>query len=160
MSKRKDGLTPEEIARVVEEYKKRKEQRMQQSSQMVADEEGSEENPQENQDEGEGTASDPVQDVKDRRDRRDASGDCETMDEANGVIAQQDEDIQNCWTLLHSCRQRSTLMRRPKKTKAQKTMPMRKAQSSSRRRKRRKHRSIWTASNLTRWKASLDRELS
>ena len=94
MSKRKDGLTPEEIARVVEEYKKRKEQRMQQSSQMVADEEGSEENPQENQDEGEGTASDPVQDVKDRRDRRDASGDCETMDEANGVIAQQDEDIQ------------------------------------------------------------------
>lgn len=76
------------------EYKKRKEQRMQQSSQMVADEEGSEENPQGNQDEGEGTASDPVQDVKDRRDRRDASGDCETMDEANGVIAQQDEDIQ------------------------------------------------------------------
>lgn len=94
MSKRKDGLTPEEIAKLVEEYKKRKEQRMQQSSQMVADEEGSEENPQGNQDEGEGTASDPVQDVKDRRDRRDASGDCETMDEANGVIAQQDEDIQ------------------------------------------------------------------
>ena len=61
---------------------------------MVANEEGSEENPQGNQDEGEGTASDPVQDVKDRRDRRDASGDCETMDEANGVIAQQDEDIQ------------------------------------------------------------------
>lgn len=94
MSKRKDGLTPEEIAKLVEEYKKRKEQRMQQSSQMVADEEGSEENPQGNQDEGEGTASDPVQDVKDRRDRRDASSDCETMDEANGVIAQQDEDIQ------------------------------------------------------------------
>lgn len=94
MSKRKDGLTPEEIAKLVEEYKKRKEQRMQQSSQMVADEEGSEENPQENQGEGEGTASDPVQEVKDRRDRRDASGDCETMDEANGVIAQQDEDIQ------------------------------------------------------------------
>lgn len=94
MSKRKDGLTPEEIAKLVEEYKKRKEQRMQQSSQMVANEEGSEENPQGNQDEGEGTASDPVQDVKDRRDRRDASGDCETMDEANGVIAQQDEDIQ------------------------------------------------------------------
>lgn len=94
MSKRKDGLTPEEIAKLVEEYKKRKEQRMQQSSQTVTDEEGSEENPQENQGEGEGTASDPVQEVKDRRDRRDASGDCETMDEANGVIAQQDEDIQ------------------------------------------------------------------
>ena len=76
MSKRKDGLTPEEIAKLVEEYKKRKEQRMQQSSQMVADEEGSEENPQGNQDEGEGTASDPVQEVKDRRDRKDKKSSC------------------------------------------------------------------------------------
>lgn len=94
MSKRKDGLTPEEIAKLVEEYQKRKEQRMQQISQTATDEEGSEENPQENQDEGEGIASDPVQEVKDNRDRRDAAGDCETMDEANGVIAQQDADIQ------------------------------------------------------------------
>lgn len=89
MSKaRKDGLTPEEIARLVEEYKQRQAQRMQNSN-PTADE-GT--HPDEHTtDEGE---ADPVQEVKDRRDRRDASGDCETMDEASGVIAQQDEDIQ------------------------------------------------------------------
>lgn len=96
MSKRKDGLTPEEIAQLVEEYKKRKEQRMQgqqPDNQPAADSEG-EENTPENQDEGEETAADPVQEVKENRDRRDAAGDCETMDEANGMIAQQDSDIQ------------------------------------------------------------------
>ena len=89
MSKaRKDGLTPEEIARLVEEYKQRQAQRMQNSNPTT--DEGT--NPEEQTtDEGE---VDPVQEVKDRRDRRDASGDCETMDEASGVIAQQDEDIQ------------------------------------------------------------------
>lgn len=89
MSKaRKDGLTPEESARLVEEYKQRQAQRMQNSN-PTADE-GT--NPdKQTTDEGE---VDPVQEVKDRRDRRDASGDCETMDEASGVIAQQDEDIQ------------------------------------------------------------------
>lgn len=92
MSKRKDGLTPEEIAQLVEEYKKRKEQRML-NNQPASDSEG-EENTQENQDEGEETAADPVQEVKENRDRRDAAGDCETMDEANGMIAQQDADIQ------------------------------------------------------------------
>lgn len=96
MSKRKDGLTPEEIAQLVEEYKKRKEQRMQgqqPDNQPAADAEG-EENTQENQDEGAESAVDPVQEVKENRDRRDAAGDCETMDEANGMIAQQDSDIQ------------------------------------------------------------------
>ena len=92
MSKRKDGLTPEEIAQLVEEYKKRKEQRML-NNQPAADAEGEEDTP-ENQDEGEETAADPVQEVKENRDRRDAAGDCETMDEANGMIAQQDADIQ------------------------------------------------------------------
>lgn len=89
MSKaRKDGLTPEEIARLVEEYKQRQAQRMENTNPTT--DEGT--NPDEQTtDEGE---TDPVQEVKDRRDRRDASGDCETMDEASGVIAQQDEDIQ------------------------------------------------------------------
>lgn len=89
MSKaRKDGLTPEEIARLVEEYKQRQAQRMQNSNPTT--DEGT--NPDEQTtDEDE---ADPVKEVKDRRDRRDASGDCETMDEASGVIAQQDEDIQ------------------------------------------------------------------
>lgn len=89
MSKaRKDGLTPEEITRLVEEYKQRQAQRMQNSNPTT--DEGT--NPDEQTtDEDE---ADPVKEVKDRRDRRDASGDCETMDEASGVIAQQDEDIQ------------------------------------------------------------------
>lgn len=81
MSKaRKDGLTPEEIARLVEEYKQRQAQRMENTN---PDEQTTDED-----------EADPVKEVKDRRDRRDASGDCETMDEASGVIAQQDEDIQ------------------------------------------------------------------
>ena len=89
MSKaRKDGLTPEEIARLVEEYKQRQAQRMENTNSTT--DEGT--NPDEQTtDEDE---ADPVKEVKDRRDRRDASGDCETMDEASGVIAQQDEDIQ------------------------------------------------------------------
>lgn len=89
MSKaRKDGLTPEEIARLVEEYKQRQAQRMENTNPTT--DEGT--NPDEQTtDEDE---ADPVKEVKDRRDRRDASGDCETMDEASGVIAQQDEDIQ------------------------------------------------------------------
>ena len=102
MSKRKDGLTPEEIAQLVEEYKKRKEQRMQgqqPDNQPAADSEG-EENTPENQDEGEETAADPVQEVKENRDRRDAAGDCETMDEANGMIAQQDADIQKLLDMI------------------------------------------------------------
>ena len=89
MSKaRKDGLTPEEIARLVEEYKQRQAQRMQNSN-PTADEGTNPDEQTTDEDE-----ADPVKEVKDRRDRRDASGDCETMDEASGVIAQQDEDIQ------------------------------------------------------------------
>ena len=89
MSKaRKDGLTPEEIARLVEEYKQRQAQRMENTN-STADEGTNPDEQTTDEDE-----ADPVKEVKDRRDRRDASGDCETMDQASGVIAQQDEDIQ------------------------------------------------------------------
>lgn len=89
MSKaRKDGLTPEEIARLVEEYKQRQAQRMENTN-STADEGTNPDEQTTDEDE-----ADPVKEVNDRRDRRDASGDCETMDEASGVIAQQDEDIQ------------------------------------------------------------------
>ncbi len=89
MSKaRKDGLTPEEIARLVEEYKQRQAQRMENTN-PTADEGTNPDEQTTDEDE-----ADPVKEVKDRRDRRDASGDCETMDEASGVIAQQEEDIQ------------------------------------------------------------------
>lgn len=92
MSKaRKDGLTPEEIARLVEEYKQRQAQRTEEAkaANPTADEDNNPDEQTTDEDE-----ADPVKEVKDRRDRRDASGDCETMDEASGVIAQQDEDIQ------------------------------------------------------------------
>lgn len=88
---RKDGLTPEEIARLVEEYKQRQAQRTEEAkaANPTADEDNNPDEQTTDEDE-----ADPVKEVKDRRDRRDASGDCETMDEASGVIAQQDEDIQ------------------------------------------------------------------
>lgn len=88
---RKDGLTPEEIARLVEEYKQRQAQRTEEAkaANPTADEGTNPDEQTTDEDE-----ADPVKEVKDRRDRRDASGDCETMDEASGVIAQQDEDIQ------------------------------------------------------------------
>lgn len=94
MSKaRKDGLTPEEIATLVAEYKQRQAQRMENANSNKDNEEEAASSDEQTEDEGEET--NPVQEVKDRRDRRDSFGDCETMDEANGVIAQQDEDIEN-----------------------------------------------------------------
>ena len=89
MSKaRKDGLTPEEIARLVEEYKQRQAQRMENTN-PTADEGTNPDEQTTDEDE-----ADPVKEVKDRRDRRDASGDCETIYEESFVIPQHDEDIQ------------------------------------------------------------------
>ena len=147
MSKRKDGLTPEEIAQLVEEYKKRKEQRML-NNQPASDSEG-EENTQENQDEGEETAADPVQEVKENRDRRDAAGDCETMDEANGMMPSRMPTSRSCWTSSRSCRQRSTSTKRPEKRKPTLTRRVLRNRKLLQRRKRKRNRSTWTASMPT-----------
>ncbi len=97
---RRDGvLSPEELAKAIEQYKARRAERM-----AAADEEELEKNAAAAAtDEGEETVAvagqDPetieeqVQLVKDRRDRRDEAGDPETVEEAQGVIANQDEDI-------------------------------------------------------------------
>lgn len=99
--KRNDGgpLTPEELKEAVEAYKARKAHRA--GAGMDTDEptaaeatpaaQDEETTPAETAKDEEGV--DKVQMVKDRRDRRDQEGDPGTPEEAMGIIAQQDEDI-------------------------------------------------------------------
>lgn len=47
-------------------------------------------------------AEEAVQIIKDRRDRRDELGDPETMEEANGIIAKQDEDMDYLYDIIDS----------------------------------------------------------
>lgn len=103
--KRNDGgpLTPEELKEAVAAYKARKAQRA--GAGMDADDPATTaaadtETTPTAQDESTTTEAakdeegvDKVQMVKDRRDRRDQEGDPATPEEAMGVIAQQDEDI-------------------------------------------------------------------
>lgn len=101
-SARRDGvLSPEELAEKIEQYKARRAERMA----AAADEEDVEAKGTETvADEGDDTVvatsgqepetvEEKVELVKDRRDRRDEAGDPESMEEAQGVIANQDEDI-------------------------------------------------------------------
>lgn len=111
-TRRADGiLTPEELAKAIEEYKARSAARI--ASKVDEDEEVVSTEPpmiggqvEEDDEEEKETIiapsgsvpdiADPeekAQFVKDRRDRRDEEGDPETQKEAMGVIAQQDEDI-------------------------------------------------------------------
>lgn len=98
-ARRADGvLSQEELAKAIEEYKARRASR----AAAKTDEEAVEEVVAETTDtttvdNGEvneaGTVEEKMQLVKDRRDRRDSEGDPETTEEAIGVIANQDEDI-------------------------------------------------------------------
>ena len=89
-TKRTDGSpTPEELAAAVEAFKKRRAER----SGAAADGGITAEPPAQTAGTAEGEQPDAVQQVKDRRDRRDADGDPADMPGAMGVIAQQDEDI-------------------------------------------------------------------
>ena len=112
---RRDGvLSPEDLSKAIDEYKARRAARL-------AEKADSEEKPAEETvatevatdnaevataaeeetvavDNAEETTAEPsteeqVKLVKDRRDRRDQAGDPETVEEAQGVIAQQDEDM-------------------------------------------------------------------
>jgi len=96
-----EGMTPENFAAALEEFKSRRAERMaanhpdeEESAAVLevptADEEKTSPAAV---DEGAG-ASEQAQLVKDRRDRRDCEGDPSNMDEAMHVIAQQDEDIE------------------------------------------------------------------
>lgn len=115
-------LTPEELKKAIEEYKARRAERLAANAdsedkpaeeaaaatEVATDNEevaatAAEETAAEATatDEGEAetaaaeakTTEEQVQLVKDRRDRRDAAGDPETLEEAEGVIAKQDEDM-------------------------------------------------------------------
>lgn len=89
-TKRTDGApTPEELAAAVEAFKKRRAER----SGAAADGGITAEPPAQTAGVAEGEQPDAVQQVKDRRDRRDSEGDPADMPGAMGVIAQQDEDI-------------------------------------------------------------------
>jgi len=105
-SRRNDGvLAPEEFKNAIEAYKAKRAARLAEKSEKTDEEEktakliGSQKPetdvdndtvtvPDEN-----ATVEEKVEMVKDRRDRRDESGDPETVEEAQGIIAHQDEDI-------------------------------------------------------------------
>ena len=107
--KRSDGvLTPEQLAQAIEEYKARRANRLA----AKADEEAAATNEEvvsvppatDNEETKPAVAPEAVIDedtpveekveiVKDRRDRRDSEGDPATVEEAQGVIAKQDEDM-------------------------------------------------------------------
>lgn len=128
-SNRKDGiLTPDELKQAIAEYKKRREaRRAEKADEGEKPEEKpvistKPEIPNTDNDEvGNGEeavaakpvvpAADEVPDpdadveekvdfVKDRRDRRDEQGDPKTLEEANGVIAHQDEDIDSLFDII------------------------------------------------------------
>lgn len=98
-ARRADGvLSQEELAKAIEAYKMRRANRAAAKTDEETVEEVATETPEtttvDNEEVAEtGTVEEKVQLVKDRRDRRDSEGDPETTEEAIGVIANQDEDI-------------------------------------------------------------------
>lgn len=92
ISSRADGFTPEEIQAAIEAYKARKAAR---TAPPTGDGEGIPPEEASSAPEGQDKqdAEETVQTVKDRRDRRDALEDPSGPENAMGVIAQQDEDI-------------------------------------------------------------------
>ena len=92
ISSRADGFTPEEIQAAIEAYKARKASR---TAPPTGDGEGTppEETPPAQEGKDKQDAEETVQEVKERRDRRDALEDPSEPENAMGVIAQQDEDI-------------------------------------------------------------------
>lgn len=109
-AQRTDGtLTPEEFAKAIEQYQARRAQRIAEkqvdseekpvvepvAEPVVKDEEEKVSEPVVDSvcKDGEETVEEQIQMVKDRRDRRDEEGDPADVEAAQGMIAQQDEDI-------------------------------------------------------------------
>ncbi len=110
-TRRADGiLTSEELKQAIEEYKARRAQRLaakadeeeaeaaQPAAAPVVEDDDEEVTPViapagQTKDDEDAPVEDRVAAVKENRDRRDEEGDPETLEEANGVIANQDEDI-------------------------------------------------------------------
>lgn len=104
-SRRSDGvLSPEELAKAIEEYKARHAQGDEGAATdpVVSAEPTVDPAPKKDADDpaiapaGQEptTVEEQVALIKDRKDRRDADGACDTVEAANGVIANQDSDIQ------------------------------------------------------------------
>ena len=101
-TRRNDGiLSPEELAKAIEEYKKRRagnadadeeEEKPVEEEQVVTDADEEEEKPE--------AVEEKIQFVKDRRDRRDEDGDPKSQKEAMGIIAHQDEDIDTLFDII------------------------------------------------------------
>ncbi len=129
-TKRNDGvLSPEELAKAIAAYKQRRENRlaakadegdttpgnaaMTAKTKPVSEENTDSDPTAEGEVKGAAksdtekpidisNAEEAVQIIKDRRDRRDELGDPETMEEANGIIAKQDEDMDYLYDIIDS----------------------------------------------------------
>lgn len=93
------AMSPEELAASIEAYKARRGARSESRGDVEPEDQENapmQEEPAAENEKTEGEADavkDVVKNVIDRRDRRDSAGDPETLEDAMGVIAQQDEDI-------------------------------------------------------------------
>lgn len=89
-------LSDEELAKAIDEYKKRR------ASEQKVDAEDEEEVPFVEEQEGEkkNGVEEQVAEVKARRDRRDEQGDPKDTDEAMGIIANQDEDLDTLFDII------------------------------------------------------------
>lgn len=110
-TRRNDGiLSPDELQKAIEEYKKRRGNQMSQEDEDDVPEEEVKEEVEVVEDEDDvpvlpdrkkvKDVEKRVQFVKDRRDRRDEEGDPEDTDEAMGIIANQDEDIDYLFDII------------------------------------------------------------
>lgn len=88
-------LTDEELAKAIDEYKKRRA-----AEQNTDADEEEDVLVEEQQNEETGGIEDQVEAVKARRDRRDEQGDPKDTDEAMGIIANQDEDLDTLFDII------------------------------------------------------------
>ena len=90
-------LTDEELAKAIDEYKKRRAAEQNADSDDEEDEVFAEEKQGEEEN---GGIEEQVAAVKERRDRRDEQGDPKDTDEAMGIIANQDEDLDTLFDII------------------------------------------------------------
>ena len=101
--RRNDGiLSPEDLAKAIEEYKKRRAAGNEdaEDEEVVAAEEEVVTDAEEEEVAEPEKVEDKIQFVKDRRDRRDEDGDPKSQKEAMGIIAHQDEDIDMLFDII------------------------------------------------------------
>lgn len=113
--RRDSGLMgPDELQAAVDAYRDRRDQRLADCGKSLGDEEETlpiedivEAIEEQTHDNEPNEPSDKIQIVKDRRDRRDQEGDPEVIEEALGIIAQQDEDIDTLLDVIEALEAKS-----------------------------------------------------